>query len=284
MATATQPSLFDLVIPIKDCEWSQFVKARGRVPLIEDARKPWTYRGWLAYYLMLSDTHPDATGRWTYWFRCMEAGRILADPIPQVRFGPTGGVDRTTAYKQLDVIINRLANQVTSPVQTFLDWLLWGFGLNKAVPALAEDVQEFLYRTFNLGPFLLEPYDYFGSWIAGHKGSWNPNAFFPTPHEVVDFMVQMNFTGIPQEVSRSQTVCDPCVGTGRMLLHASNYSLRLYGCDIDPQMVDVSRINGALYVPWLVRPFPDHFFGTKKTPCGLEVRDSIRHPLLESKS
>ena len=56
--------------------------------------------------------------------------------------------------------------------------------------------------------------------------------------------------------ARTKTVMDPCVGTGRMLLAASNHSYRLYGCDINPTVIKATLINGFLYAPWLVRPFP----------------------------
>ena len=56
-------------------------------------------------------------------------------------------------------------------------------------------------------------------------------------------------------------VMDPAVGTGRLLLHASNYSYFLYGCDIDPLVTTICRINSALYVPWLVFPFPESVLG-----------------------
>jgi len=57
---------------------------------------------------------------------------------------------------------------------------------------------------------------------------------------------------------RLKSVCDPCVGSGRMLLHASNFSLRLYGQDIDPVAISMCKTNGALYAPWLAFPLPDH--------------------------
>lgn len=53
---------------------------------------------------------------------------------------------------------------------------------------------------------------------------------------------------------RRESVCDPCVGTGRMLLHASNHSLRLYGLDIDATLCKATLVNGYLYAPWMVRP------------------------------
>jgi len=56
---------------------------------------------------------------------------------------------------------------------------------------------------------------------------------------------------------RATTVCDCCLGTGRMLLAASNYSMRLYGQDIDGLVLKIAKINGALYAPWLCWPLRD---------------------------
>jgi hypothetical protein len=55
-----------------------------------------------------------------------------------------------------------------------------------------------------------------------------------------------------------------------MLLHASNYSLRLFGVDIDPLLVKTALVNGALYAPWMVRPFPDHYF-LGPSPAGTDA-------------
>jgi hypothetical protein len=125
---------------------------------------------------------------------------------------------------------------------------------------VSAQLQEQLYRTINLGPLLLEPYDYLGAWIADQKGKWNPHAFFPTPHHAVEMMAQMTFADVDPCKARSLTVHDPCMGTGRMLLHSSNWSLRLSGVDIDAQVIRAAKVNGALYAPWLVRPFPETFF------------------------
>lgn len=42
-----------------------------------------------------------------------------------------------------------------------------------------------------------------------------------------------------------------------MLLHASNYSMRLYGQDKDGLVVDIAKINMAIYAPWGVCPLPE---------------------------
>jgi hypothetical protein len=61
-------------------------------------------------------------------------------------------------------------------------------------------------------------------------------------------------------------VLDPAVGSGRLLLHASNYSYCLYGCDIDPLVAAICRVNAVLYVPWLAFPFPDTILGVPVPP------------------
>lgn len=146
-----------------------------------------------------------------------------------------------------------------SPMEPLLDWLLWGLGLTKEPPKMSAELNEDLYRNVNIGPWLINPYDYLGEWIAGQKGKWNPHAFFPTPHTVVEMMVRMTLD-LESADMRCKTVLDPAVGSGRMLLHASNFSLRLYGMDIDPLLVKTCLVNGALYVPWMVSPFPETFF------------------------
>jgi hypothetical protein len=65
---------------------------------------------------------------------------------------------------------------------------------------------------------------------------------------------------------RLKTVMDPCVGTGRMLLHASNFSYCLYGCDIDPLVVMISRCNAALYSPWMAFSFSESILGRPLPP------------------
>jgi hypothetical protein len=240
-----------------ESEWSLFLREHGRVPLLEDEKKPWQYRGWLLYYRLLLDGYPGIGGRWDYWYRTMTAGRLLSEPIPKITFCDTGDKQVFKSIEQWVRIVDRYAGG-WSAVDKLLDWFLWGFGHLKQEPQLSAELNENLYRQVNIGPLLLKPYDYLGAWIAMQKGNWNPNGFYPTPHSVVECMVRMTME--EHEDARTKTVMDPCVGSGRMLLHASNYSLRLYGVDIDPTLVKLTYVNGALYVPWILRPFPERFF------------------------
>jgi hypothetical protein len=240
------------------CEWSVFMREHGRVPLIEDVKKPWQYRGWLLYYRLLAEVHPAVGRRWDYWCRTTTTGKLLEEPIPQISFS---AICDKQVMKDLDAWVH-LVDRYSSgwaAVDKLLDWFLWGFGYSDKEPQLPHELNESLYRQVNLGPMLFHPHDYLGEWIMMQKGRWNPNAFYPTPHSIVEFMVKITMTEEKRD-RRNQKVIDPAVGSGRMLMHASNYSLRLYGIDIDPTLVKVTLVNGALYVPWILRPFPESFF------------------------
>jgi hypothetical protein len=262
---ALKPEVLPPPPAIEDLEsdWMGFLAKHNRVPMIQDARKPWTYRGWLMHYRLaaedlLSHLHPP---RWDYWTRTMLAGKILDEPIPQLHVTDYAN-DRSAAYKNFDDCIHIIDNHTSSPVFNLLCWLSFGLGIRKICEVQIEDrLAERLYRTFNLEWWLKEPHDYIGLWIAEHKGTWNPTAFFPTPHSVCEMMTRMTFG---EEDMRSKTVNDPAVGTGRFLLHASNFSLRLSGNDIDRTVLEACLVNGALYCPWMVRPFPEAWFNQEE--------------------
>jgi hypothetical protein len=247
-----------------DCEWAAFLRTHGRVPMLDDAKKPWEYRGWLLYYRFMIEDHPGVGHRWEYWYRTMATKKILDEPIPQVSFADACD-KQVMNYLELWVrLVDRYRNG-GSAVDTLLDWFLWGFGYSDRDPQLPHELNESLYRQVNIGPMLLRPYDYLGEWIMMQKGRWNPNAFYPTPHSIVEFMVRLTMSEKEGD-TRVQKVLDPAVGSGRMLMHASNYSLRLYGVDIDPTLVKVTLVNGALYIPWILRPFPEAFFTPESSP------------------
>ena len=139
-----------------------------------------------------------------------------------------------------------------------------------------------LYQRLNVPALQLFPYDYFGDLLA-ENAYGKRQGFFPTPHTVVEAMTQMTFVSDLSEGKEEQetdirlkSVCDPCVGTGRMLLHASNRSLRLYGMDIDETLCKATRVNGYLFAPWLALPF---WWLEGKTPLGVVQGDALRDHL-----
>jgi hypothetical protein len=238
---------------------SSFFMINGRLPRVGDDPPPWKYQGWLLPYVQMCEMQlrgPES--RWAYYFDIMETGEIPARPIPRLSFGEP---DRKVydAFGQWAKIVGYDMGG-WSDFRSLLDWLLWSLDLTDEEPHLyGKDAAETLYRSVDIGPLLLSPYDYIGAYISEHKSSkWNPTAFFPTPHNVVECMVGMQMHDAGD--GRTKTVLDPCVGTGRMLLHASNYSLRLYGQDIDPVALAGCKINGALYAPWMSYPLPEALF------------------------
>jgi N-6 DNA Methylase len=245
-----------------------FLAHRLRLPRLGDARPPWRYRGWLlAYVIVLHERVPAVGDRWGYYLRTREAGRLLDEPVPPVAFGPP------------DERVFRLLHDWSRLVgrdgggwgdfRTLLDWLCWGLALSRDEPRLADAANEQLYRRVDLGPLLERPHDYLGEYAArGKAKGWNPTGFYATPHPVVECMARraLHDAGADGRDPRTLRVCDPAVGSGRMLLHAANVSLCLYGQDLDPLAVAMCQVNGALYAPWLAFPLPASILGTRIEP------------------
>ena len=217
--------------------------------------------GWLLPYLVQWD---ELTWkRWDYWGEMMHAGELIAKPIPLIDL-----IDKhqgAAARKNLETCLNAVPGYGEwqgwgswEYLDYFLNWLLFGFGYKgqpelPAEPRGCTGASMRLYQIFDLSLLMLYPYDYWGEIMAENRFGRGAG-FYPTPEPVVNLMVGMLFC--EQKDHRAETVMDPCVGTGRMLLHASNYSLRLYGMDINESVIKAALVNGYCYAPWLVKPFP----------------------------
>jgi hypothetical protein len=247
-----------------------FVAEHGRPPTLEHERTPWLTQGWMLHYVQLAHlTHPEVPNRWGYAFEIIEHGELPSYPIPRIEFGhPSQGAGGALLERALGMIAS---THGTWPAMRLLcEWLGYGLMVHPTPPQLDEALARRLYVELDLCELLLDPADYIGWLISGRKGrgrGWNPTAFFPTPHGVVEAMVEMAMHDEGEggeEDLRLKSVLDPCLGTGRMLLHASNHSLVLHGCDIDPLVLLGAKINGALYAPWMA--FPMCSFLSKDSP------------------
>ena len=220
-------------------------------------------RGWLLPALLRTDTLLH--GRWDYLAECWEKGELPSAPIPHMHFLSTP--DKAT-WKMLTASLDAIPNHGhggwagwsgSEYFRYFLEWTLHGLGHNghkeaPKEPSGCEGASERLARVFDLALLQQNPYDHFGDLLA-ENAYGKRQGFVPTPHTLAELMTQMTI-GMSDVDTRALTVCDPCVGTGRLLLHASNYSLRLYGMDIDPLLCLAALVNGYLYAPWIVRPLP----------------------------
>ncbi|MCG3212518.1 MAG: hypothetical protein FOGNACKC_06188 [Anaerolineae bacterium] len=214
--------------------------------------------GWLLPALLVCDS--AMYGRWDYWADCALAGELPDAPIPAMDW-VDGDTLRNPARKMLEACLDSIPRHGSwqgwsgwQYFDYFLDWLLFGFG-HQGQPELPPEppgcagASARLYQVFCVEAMLGWPHDYFGDILAeNHHG--RGLGFYPTPMPVSRLMAMM------LGVNRTDTVSDPCCGTGRMLLAASDYSLRLYGQDINGTVIKATLVNGYLYAPWLVRPLP----------------------------
>ncbi|TVL98081.1 MAG: hypothetical protein CV087_21775 [Candidatus Brocadia sp. WS118] len=205
--------------------------------------------GWLIPYLIGLDEM--FYRRWDYWCAICFQNRILTEPIPYIHFRSYQSYPKQEVQKNLKSCLDFAHYHLSSPLDSFMDWLLWGFKATKEPPSIPEKVDDYWYRTFNLGLFYVEPAEHFGIWAMEYMGKNNAVGFFQTPDAVTSMMVQMTFGGDPKREHKTLSVCDPCCGTGIMLLYASNYSLNLYGVDISPLLTKIAKVNAYIYVPWL---------------------------------
>lgn len=205
--------------------------------------------------------------RWDYWRQCYEGAGVLPnEPIPRLDLLST---PHPATRRMLEASLNCIPQhgdwRTWGSWQYFdycLSWLLFGLGHKgqselPTPPAGSDGASDRLHQVFCLDAMLLWPHDYFGDLLC-ESSYGKQQGFYPTPHTICEFMTQMVCAGKQDSGAdrRTDTVCDPCVGTGRFLLHASNHSLRLYGLEIDPVLCKATLVNGYFYSPWLVRPIP----------------------------
>lgn len=244
-----------------------FLFEHGRLPFLDDGERPYAYRGWIQPYLQGWEAQlRQEESRYAYFFDLWWTGELSDKPIPRLDFSDTqrnGGAALKNIWQCISICDE---NGSWSGLNDFIYWMAFGLGVHKEPSILSEGVQAKLYRTFNVKPWLEAPYDYLGDLLCERKQGWNPAGFYPTPHSICEMMTRMSFDD--SRDNRGLTVSDPAVGTGRMLLHASNFSLRLCGQDIDQLCVAICKINGALYAPWLAFGLPDSLFaGSEALPA-----------------
>lgn len=235
----------------------RFFLENQRLPFVTDEIKPWQYRGWLVPYRQMAEAHPLVEPRYTYVLQTLEAGKILDTPPPEISFYNELSREVQPGLKMLNKLLDQIEYTVGTwnAMREFCDWLGFALGVTHTPSKLKFDLQEYLYRTFNLEPLLLYPTDYLGQLLC-ESNYGKKQGFFPTPMCISDLMARC-VGGGGQDYKFAKTE-DCAVGTGRLLLAASNFSLRLYGQDIDALCCLITKINLALYAPWSY--IPEEYF------------------------
>lgn len=210
-------------------------------------------RGFLVKYLAPIDSL--TIGRWNFHVKSLATGKIQL-PIPQVDFLDTPNQE---VMKMLTKAVEYRIHQGENPtkaVEQLLEWLLWGFGdpATEEAPKIDEKTNEYWYRNIDIGKMMQYPHDY-PARLLEHFGSKGGPGWFATPSGISKLTTEINLQ--ERNLKPWHSVYDPAAGTGIMLLHASNYSLNLYAQEISPLMIKALKVNGYLYVPWLVKPFPE---------------------------
>lgn len=243
-----------LSLDIADINLTGMSKAERKAYNIQDSA-PRIFHGW---------------ERWAYWLWIVEYNELPAEPISYIPF--ENQPDPTDAKAIQDVLqyaVRRHFSWYDEAWLWMVKWLLHGFGrkgLESELERIPEDVKVQWYRTFNLANLLNSPCDWSAHILQGGlradkrtRSAWSKSTgFYSTPMNICTMMARMNFDTYDRLTdTRLLTTLDPCVGTGSMLLAASNYSLRLYGQDIVDDLCLCSELNGWLWMPWLVH-MPEH--------------------------
>lgn len=208
-------------------------------------------RGWMLPFLF---TYDDLLwGRWDYWTKILQKGTIDGSgPIPQIHWSDSHSQGAVATRKML---LNCM-NHHEATIDSFANWLLWGLAASEEKLKMSEQLNEHYYRQFDLFLVLDNPTDYMSNLLCDQtgKGYKSGLGYFPTPFNITRMMVEMVHVSDDPEVMKIQTVCDPCIGCGAMLLPASNYYLRGYGMDISGIAVNLCKIQMYFYAPWYAYP------------------------------
>tara|TARA_R100001594_G_scaffold36976_2_gene66858 strand:+ start:475 stop:1206 length:732 start_codon:yes stop_codon:yes gene_type:complete len=213
-------------------------------------------------------------GRWEYWANIVCNGTIGDEPIPYMPWvrssstepGKWGNLPHElcselgspdSASKQIQKVFDN-CYQHGATLLDLAEWLLWAFGSTSVDkrPSLPEHAAVTMYHQLQLELMVAHPIDW-GEFLARDyysKSSKQRSGWFATPIDLARLMCEMTFHDFTTDGrdSRAVSVNEPCVGTGVILLCASNHSLNLSGQDVDIVMCRLCELNAYLHVPWLV--------------------------------
>ena len=207
-------------------------------------------KGFLIPALIIADEKNSK--RWEWHLNNLTQNKITL-PIPQIKFLSMPEPNTLKMLRNMTNTIKEEGHYGSQAAELLVEWFAWGFGIKDINTfRLSEKVHQKLQEQFKLELMLQNPADYFARLFeeSGHAGG---PGWFATPMNVTEMITQMIFpTTKPWEV-----INEPAIGTGSMVLPASNYSLNITGQDISPLMILTAKVNFTLYVPWAIVPYPE---------------------------
>lgn len=152
---------------------------------------------------------------------------------------------RSIQFVGNNILLDFLSQEHTSEFHILIKDLIGNYTvdsalINKLSPALSKELH-FVMGEDSLGFVYISLQD-----IGQRKSS---GAYY-TPEKIVAKLIDRLYENDPD--LRTKTICDPCCGTGNFLLSLGTKGIdyaNLYGQDIDPISVFLSRINIALMAP-----------------------------------
>ena len=76
--------------------------------------------------------------RWDYWLNIIRLDQISFEPIPYIPFKPSYAHPEKLVQKNLKNCL-RYADYTSRPLESFIDWLLWGFNQGETFPDINAD-------------------------------------------------------------------------------------------------------------------------------------------------
>lgn len=254
-------------------------KNKIKRPTFDHVEERTRQSGWLLE--IVQQVEMQLWGRWSYWREIWQNGTIGTFPewkIPRVPFTDemtmpeippeiVGKMNqRPDGEQKLEYLGSshdakkRTMDAFTCAIQVhqarledLISWLLWGLScpMIDERPKIPEKAAVVMYHDLSLDLMIAHPTDW-GAMLAREFAYTKGHAWFPTPPSLVRLMTEMQFNS--EKDNRMESVNDCCLGTGIMLLYASNYSLDLYGNDISSLMVKLSLLAAYMFIPWMIFP------------------------------
>lgn len=213
-----------------------------------------TLFGWLRPDLYATES--ILIGRWNYLLdleaaceSSIESAKeyLVNTPIPQIRFLSIGADETREMFEDILGFAAKRGFVDGQAIEMFIQWFLHGVMHTgfEDISSIPDDINDYWYRNFRPQLLLYKPYDYLGDIIAA-SGMGKKIGFFPTPMPVVTLMTEMVF----KKDRPYDSFNDPCIGTGRMAMVASNHCLDLHGMEISDIIHKACLVNMYLYVPY----------------------------------